>query len=143
MQELKLDLEPVLNAIGDFVVGEAVKHCPVDRGDLRRSIRYEIHGNEVVIIADAPGAESMEYGEPPHELNAAEKADVDKWAKRHGLESGFWVAQSIKKHGIKVGTPTEPLHITSLGRDSYRPYLRPAVYKNLGVIKRIVAENIR
>jgi hypothetical protein len=36
-----------------------------------------------------------------------------------------------EKHGIKVGTEKQPLHITSLGRDSYRPYLRPAKHQVL------------
>jgi len=141
MAEIKIDLTPVLNKIGAFVKREAMRKVPVDQGELKSSIDYEVKGNKVTIFAEAKHAEDMEYGKPPEPLNKSEKDDLTEWAKRHNA-SPRKIIKYIEKHGIKVGTPEKPLHITSYGRDSYRPFLRPSVYQNIGIIKEIIRKNI-
>ena len=139
MAENEIDWTPVLERVGAFIKAEAIKKCPVDEGELRRSIDFRIEGNDtVVLFANAPTAEDMEFGKPPEPLSEGEKAEVDAWAVRHGLNNGKSIIKYLEKEGIKVGTPTQPLHINSLGRNSYRPYLRPAVYMNIDKIRDII-----
>lgn len=126
-----------MHRIGRLLKADAIRRCPVDQGDLRRSIDYRVEGNKVILFATDDNAEAMEYGTPPSPLSAAEKESLVGWSERHKANANSIIAY-VKKHGIKVGTPTAPLHITSYGRDSYRPFLRPAIYLNLEEIKRII-----
>lgn len=137
-----INLTPILDKIGAFVKKEAIRRCPVDNGDLRRSIDYRIEGNSVIIFANDPNAIKMEYGAPPGILTESEKDNLKEWAKRHNA-SPFKIIGYIEKHGIKVGEKDKPLHITSYGRDSYRPFLRPAAYENIAEIKDIVKKNLQ
>jgi hypothetical protein len=128
----QLNFLPVLERIGAHMKKKAIRMCPVDMGHLRQSIGFRIEGDRtVVLFASAPYAANMEYGTPPGLLSDKEKDDVTDWAKRHGIKNAYWVIRSIEKNGIKAGTAEKPLHVTSEGRDSYRPFLRPAVYQSI------------
>jgi hypothetical protein len=135
MNDKQTDL--ILRKIGSLVSEKAIDMCPVDMGELRRSIGFRIEGNKVVIFASAEYAKDMEYGKPAEPLSTGEKEELKGWAKRHGA-SPKGMVNYIQKHGIKAGTPEQPLHITSFGRDSYRPFLRPALLQSLDEIKSIV-----
>ena len=149
-QEL-INLQPILEKIGGLVKAEAIRMCPVDMGELRRSIDYRVDGDTVVLFALSDHATDMEYGRPPSPLSDMEKGDfmdsidsptVHGWAKRHKANAKG-VIWSLEHRGIKVGTPEKPLHITSYGRDSYRPFLRPAVYKNMSKIRQIIRDEVK
>lgn len=138
MQDNKQDIRPLIEMVAVQIKEKAIRMAPVDLGDLRRKIDYRIEDNTLIIFCTAPEAKDMEYGKAPEPLDKNEKDDIDAWAKRHGLKDGKGVARSIEKRGIKVGTTKAPLHITSFGRDSYRPFLRPAIYQILSKINRII-----
>lgn len=145
MNEVKLDLTLALEKVGEYLIGEAKRLVPIDTGVLKSSITYKIgaNGHSVEVFSTLDYAEDMEFGKPPEPLSETEKEDVEKWAKRHGLKSGKGVIRSLETKGIKVGTATQPLHITSFGRNSYRPFLRPALYNNVAQIKKIIAANLK
>lgn len=131
----------ILNKIGALVQEKAIRLCPVDEGFLRSHIYFKIVGNTVKIYTEGVEyADKMEYGSPPLALSSKEKEEIERWAARHGLKSGKGVIHSLEKKGIKAGTVENPLHITSLGRDSYRPFLRPAVHQTKEEIKEIIKE---
>jgi hypothetical protein len=121
----------LLDKLGRAIVRQAVIRCPNDEGFLSSKIGVleidDVRGEVVVGTRGVPYAEHMEYGKPPGLLSSSEKDDVEDWARRHGLKSGKGVIWSLEHKGIKVGSPENPLHITSLGRNSYRPFLRPAL----------------
>lgn len=132
--------QKIMNAIGRVVVRKAVELCPVDMGQLRNSIKFRIEGNEVIIYTEGVEyADKMEYGSPPGVLDQGEKAQLTKWAERHGANPKG-VIKFIEKKGIRVGTETSPLHITSFGRDSYRPFLRPAAHQAIPEIRAMIKE---
>jgi hypothetical protein len=142
---MALNTDIILNEVGKFIKIEAKRMCPKDKGELNASIDYNITGTTVHLFATAPQAEAMEYGTPPSPggLGSQERIDLTEWAKRHGANPKG-VIKYIEKHGIKVSDdPFNPLHITSFGRDSYRPFLRPAVYMNLHKIGEIIASEIK
>ena len=135
--ELK-GMEVIMDKVGAMIKEKAIRAAPNDLGDMRRHIGYRIEGNNLIIFCNTEHAKDMEYGKPPEPLSPQEKDEIDAWAKRHGLKNGKGTARHIEKAGIKVGTIDQPLHITSLGRNSYRPFFRPALYQVLNQINRII-----
>ena len=138
--------EKFLNILGAKIIENAMSKVPKDEGSLAKHLSWKVEGNTLSIFTfGIDYAEDMEYGKPAMKMDESEKKDIDDWAHRHGLKSGAGVAKHIEKYGIKVGanktveSPTiglsktaavdSPAHITSLGRDSYRPFLRPAVFE--------------
>lgn len=113
-----------------YVVRDARKLAPVDRGILRASILPEVRSEgrtvQGVIGSNQQHAPFMEFGTRPHwpPLGA-----LAVWARRHGT-SAFVVARAIARHGIKA-----------------RRYLRGALEMNVGRIvsrlERAVQESIR
>jgi len=101
------------------VQGKAREGAPVDVGQLRADIVYEVdpaevpHWAKVGLLHAAPGsglfkkATAMEYGtglfaEGPHAKGGRHwppGAALDVWAKRHGFASGWQVAAIIGKRG--------------------------------------------
>lgn len=122
--------EQIMKRIGSAIVTKAIRASPIDTGILRSKIKYEIDGNILHIICDVPYAQDMEYGTPPGELNDSEKENLTGWADRHKA-SAKRIIKYIEKEGIKVGTPENPMHITSYGRNSYRPFMRPAILQTI------------
>jgi hypothetical protein len=137
MEELKKE---VLEKIGMFVKQKAIELCPIDKGELRRSIKYKVEGNSVRIYTEnCDYASDMEYGTPPGILSAEEKEDLLDWSKRHKLP-GWAVIRKIEKEGIKAGTTEAPFK--SAG-GTFRPFMRPALYQSLPEIKRFVRESLK
>ena len=134
--------QKILNRIGALVSAKAKEMCPFDKGDLINSIGYRIEGDTVIIFADASYASDLEYGTPP-EPNMSEdtKEGLRDWANRKGVSPNK-IVNYIKTKGIQVGTVENPLHITSYNRDSYRPYMRPALFQSVEDIKQIIKEEI-
>jgi hypothetical protein len=129
-------IQPILEEIGKHIKLKAKEMCPVDEGTMMRSIDYKVVGNKVIIFTSGcPYASDIEYGTPPHTLGADEREDIEKWAKRHNIRNPSGTARYIETHGIKVGTVDKPLHITGQKRNSFRPFLRPAVMQSLPEIK--------
>lgn len=129
----------LLEKLGRKIVERAIQLAPIDNGELRRSIGYEVEGDILTVYAKAEQAQAMEYGEPPGELTQADKQDLRKWSERHKANPGK-IINYIKKKGIVVGTPENPIHITSYKRDSWRPFLRPAFHQRLAEIQEILIE---
>jgi len=140
-------MDRIRDKIGKAVQLQAKQLVPVDKGPLMASITYRIDGEDVVIFSNLPYAEDMEYGRPPGLLGEGDKEELLDWGKRHGLNQNQSkkVIKHIETKGIEVGTPTDPKHVTSLGRDSYRPFLRPALNQTMNSqnIKLIVMEAIQ
>lgn len=99
------------------VEADAKTLAPVDTGNLRRSITHDV-------AAQAGGAvgkvgTNVPYGRYVEEGTSAHWPPVSAlagWAARHGIEP-FLVARAISRRGTKA-----------------RPYLRPALAKNLSAI---------
>jgi hypothetical protein len=140
--EVVIDLTPVQHLVGAFVKREAIKNCPVDKGLMRAKVDYRIEGAKVILFCSDPNAADMEWGTPPSILSPVEAAELEAWSKRHKANPAHIISY-IQKHGIKVGTAEQPLHITSYGRDSYRPFLRPAVFMNMQQIAEIIAQGVK
>ena len=131
----------MLFLIGRRVLERAKRMAPHDQRKLWDSLHSEVVGDEVrIFTSGCDYADKMEYGSPPVKLSSSEKEGLEGWAHRHGLKSGKGVVKYLEKNGIKVGTPTNPMHITSLGRNSFRPFLRPALHQSKGEMKTIVKE---
>jgi len=128
----------ILQKIGALIKLRAKENCPVDMGQLRASIDYEIRGNSVVIFSNVSYARDMEYGKPPELLDDQEKENLKQWAHRHNLPASS-VIRKIEKKGISVGTVEDPL-VTPSGE---RPFLRPALYNSIPDIKKIVREELQ
>jgi len=114
--------------IAEAIKWKAKEICPVDYGDLMASIDYQINDNEIIVFASDEKAYDIEYGTPPTVLSPSEKGEITKWAHRHGVK-GNQTQKYISEHGIKVGTPEDPLHVIWQGRNSYRPFLRTAIFQ--------------
>lgn len=132
--------EKMLYNIGAVIKQKAIELCPTDKGQLRNSFQVEIIGDTVKVFTDLEHAEDMEYGKPPEPLSTQDKRNLEDWSRRHGLneKQAQGVIWKIQKKGIKVGTENKPLHITGLGRDSYRPFLRPALHQTEPQFKEII-----
>lgn len=132
-------IRKILEKAGSIVKEKAIKLCPVDKGQLRLSIHYEVNvaRQEVRIFSDLPYSDDIEYGTPPGEVTNDERGALREWSERHGANPGK-IIKYIERHGIKVGTEEKPLHITSYGRDSYRPFLRPAAHQSVPLIKEAI-----
>jgi hypothetical protein len=136
--------ELILKKIGARIQERAMRLCPIDEGFLKSHIYFKVEGNTVRIYTEGVDyADEMEYGKPPSTLNKLEKEDIDKWAKRHGLKSGKGIIWSVEHKGIGIGSVENPKHITSFGRDSYRPFLRPAVHQTRNEIKEMIKEAMK
>ena len=135
--------EQIKRMIGDVVVKRAFRLAPNDTSEMANKINYRIEGDSIFIYCDSDHAYDMEYGRPPGDLSSSEKEDINDWARRHGIKNGRGVAKTIERSGIKAGTPQNPMHITSFGRNSYRPFMRPALIQSLPIIKKIIRSSFR
>lgn len=63
LQLMEAEKKKILEKIGEFVEGEAKDFCPVDTGDLRRSIKnVVVSDKEVQIGTDIDYAHFVEFG---------------------------------------------------------------------------------
>lgn len=101
------------------IEGDAKGLVPVDTGNLRRSITHEVSAQAGGVVGrvgtNVPYGRYVEEGTRPHWPPVAAVAG---WARRHGIEP-FLVARAISRRGTKA-----------------RPYLKPALTKNLATIDR-------
>lgn len=138
----------ILGAIGRSIVKRAKQLAPVDRGELRAKIRYEVRGGVLYIISASEHAEKMEFGAPPGKLDESEKQQIGEWAERHNVPK-WAVIRKIERYGIegskyggKRGVPyTAEAPFLSKG-GTYRPALRPAIHQMTmpGEIKKTLTE---
>lgn len=106
----------IFEGIGNDLVNELVRVAPVDSGNLRNSIRYEVDGNGLNII----GPEYMyyvEFGTRPHEIRPKSKSSL-KWDGGSGA-----VFAKVVKH---PGTEPNPFI-----RRTINTKLRNIVYRNI------------
>jgi hypothetical protein len=133
-------LRDFFERISVTVQGEARQGAPVDRGHLRNAIQYEIDRDRpplwarVGLVNARPGSplwhkgRAMEYGtgrvgdrEVSHKSGHWPPGpELEIWARRHGFDSGYQVAEIIGRRG---------------GLKAHR-FLRNAVDKSMGSIKR-------
>lgn len=137
-QELK---NKILDKIGYLVEEKSIRLAPTDKGIMRNRIGHRVENNRVVIYCDIEYAEDMEFGRPPSILSETDKKQLDEWSERHNADPER-IKKYIQKKGIKVGTPENPLHITSYGRNSYRPFLRPAIHQSIPEIENIIKKEL-
>ena len=86
---------------------KAKDFVPVDTGRLKSSITHEIGPGNIPMWAQTGTnviyARPMEYGTkaffPPW---GAKNPGLEKWAKAHGIQSGFLVARGISRHGLRA-----------------------------------------
>ena len=126
----------ILEMAGKIVKRKAIRLAPIDLGQLRASIQYQIVDDTVFIYSNLPYSKDMEFGKPPEPLSDTEKEKLKDWADRHGLPAGP-VIRKIEREGIKVGTIKQPMEVPN---GTYRPFLRPAVFQSLPEIYANVQE---
>lgn len=100
-----------------MVQGDARILVPVDTGRLRNSIAYEIRADGTGVVGKV--GTNVAYGRYVEEGTAPHFPPVGAvagWANRHGI-APFLVARAISRHGTKA-----------------RPYLKPALAKNVAAI---------
>ena len=131
----EINIDKIMKKVAEYILGESVKHCPVDLGNLRLSLGYRIEGDMIYITSPLDYAEDMEYGIPPSPegIWGDEAQSIKEWAERHHLNP-WAVIKSIEKHGIKVGTPEHPM---VLKNGTFRPFVRSAVFNNLDNIRQV------
>lgn len=97
LQELGQKMSTVLSAIGQECEGYAKDNCPVDTGNLRNSITYEVNESEkaVYVGTNVEYAVYVEYGDYTHKVGkshflrdaAADHADHYESILRAALDS--------------------------------------------------------
>jgi HK97 gp10 family phage protein len=101
------------------IEGDAKGLVPVDTGNLRRSITHDVSAQAGGVVGrvgtNVPYARYVEEGTSPHWPPVSALAG---WAGRHGIPA-FLVARAISRRGTKA-----------------KPYLKPALQKNLAAIDR-------
>lgn len=100
------DLEDALRDIGEIVMEQAYRDAPVDRGELKNSIRIRLEPTAVDIVAEADHARYVEYGT--------------------GL---FTTKQTFAKH-IPWNYQDREGHWHSTSGQHPQPFLVPALYDN-------------
>jgi len=128
----------LLNKVGLIVEAKAKELCPTDTGMLRSSIhvsKVDTKSMTVTISVPVEHAWYMEHGRRPGKVPFK---PIEKWARRHNLPA-FPVWWSIKKRGIKAGTPRSPFKTPS----GYRPFLESALYQSKNKIRNLIIREIR
>lgn len=115
----EIDWTPLLHKIGAMVKARAIRKCPVDTGNLRANIDYEVgeDGTSVIITADAPYADYVEYGTGLFHIDEEGKADP------HSAWPSNWGGM------IKGMKP--------------KPFMRPALYESLPEIESMIGDYLQ
>lgn len=127
----KQHITGALEEIGAIVEKDAKHLCPVDRGQLRASIKHKLEKWNILRIGTSQitYAAAVEFGTPPHgppidPAKGIEESPIGEWAKRKGIPEAAWaIWWHIFHHG------TQP-----------HPYLRPALFNNEKLISQILAK---
>jgi HK97 gp10 family phage protein len=141
MENVKIDLNFALERVGAFIKSEAIRRCPVDTGELRKTIDFRIEGNKVTLFTTSEIASFVEYGTAPHIIEPKDKkALAFEWTSVGGIMMG-------KKARIKAGIPKKEANVAVLKKvhhpgTSAQPFMRPAVFENLPQIANIIKENL-
>jgi hypothetical protein len=130
-------LQQIMYQLGENIVAKAKQLVPVDLGELRDSIYYEVRGHTLIIGATSNHARDMEYGKPAEPLSNNEVEDITMWAMRKGFSpaGAAGVVAKIESRGIKVGSVNNP-HINPDGTS--RPFMRPAIYENIFFLPELI-----
>ena len=132
----KTAMQRILTKIGALVKADAIRRCPVDMGQLRMSIDFEVGESSVTIFSRLPYAAYQEFGTGIYHINSEglpephEGWDIvpkDKKALR------FEVGPKGKGGGKVVFA--KKVHIEGM---QPHPYLRPAVHENLEGMSQII-----
>ena len=116
-EQFKQAFTKALNGIGNDVVNELVRTCPVDTGFLKNSIYYEVSGKKLNIhMADY--AFYVEFGTMPHEITPSMKKALH-WKGSDGKDA-------FATHVWHPGTQPQPFM-----RNMINTKLRDIVYENL------------
>lgn len=99
-------IEPTVRHVTDAVTVDARRLCPIDQGDLERSIRPEHLGLKGRIWVGTDHWHPTEYGSPPHPIRIRHK----KVLYNHETDTFF---------GREVRHPGTPA----------QPFMRPALYR--------------
>ena len=115
LETIKRKVVDRLTVAGQFVKDSAVLLVPVDTGNLRGSINYQVNENELYVRIGTPG----KYG-PYIEFGTGEFAEGG-----NGRKGGwFFIDDKGEKHFTFGNKP--------------QPFLRPALLNNKEVIKKIL-----
>ena len=130
-------MHEILQKIGILVKNRAIKNAPIDLGQLRASIDYQVDlsDNSVTIFCRVPYAQDLEYGRPPGVLDDEEKENLKEWSERHGIDNYKAVIKKIERDGIDVGTPEDP---KIMPNGTYRPFMRSSLFESVPQIKQII-----
>lgn len=74
-----ISLQEVLQSAASYILAEMESRCPVDSGNLRRSLGIRVVGDRVIIGPDAelaPYAAYVEFGTRPHEIRPKKEGGV-------------------------------------------------------------------
>jgi HK97 gp10 family phage protein len=114
-----------LVSAGITVEGAAKELSPVDQGNLRGSITYDVQHEQTVVGTNADYAPHVEYGTRPH---FPPVSAIREWSGRVlGDKSAAW---PIAKKIARRGTPAQP-------------FLRPALDKNRKKLVRLFGKILR
>jgi HK97 gp10 family phage protein len=112
-EEIQKKIEATLFALGEFLVSEAKQNAPVDLGQLRASINYDVEANQnkVKYGTNVEYAPYVEFGTGLY----AENGEGRKTPWTYEKNGQFYTTEGQKP----------------------QPYLRPAALENIEKIKRI------
>lgn len=138
---IKLDFSKALGLAGELIATEMRAKGPEYTGAIKSSVSWKIEGNKVIVSAQGEGVLETEYGKPAWILGEDEVDSVNVWEEFHGAERDR-VVTYLQRQGIEVGTVESPIHITSYGRDTWRPWARPSLFNNKNKIIELIKSNV-
>lgn len=145
----------IMNKIGARIKREIIRKCPVDAGDLRRTINYRIEGDSIIFSAgsqDVNYAEYVEYGTGLYHIDEKGNSDPHKpWKVKAIPKSkggkGFLAWENNKKERLaSKKSPDEgdwsyAMSVTIRGMRP-KPFMRPAIHQSKQIIADVFKEEL-
>jgi hypothetical protein len=125
-----------LEELGEVLVRNMRQDVPVDTGQLRDSISYEVKNGVLYIYMEDYG-EWVDSGTRPHKVSPQK---LEAWCNRKGLNP-FAVAKNIEKYGTQAQPFMDELRTFEakyfkLFEDSLYPQMEEVIWDTISEIKR-------
>lgn len=141
-------MERILNKIGALVKMKAIINAPIDDGQLRSSIDYEINlkENSVMIKADAEHAQYVEYGTGIYHVDEKGNSNPKEPIRPKNKEVLAWTAKGTARPSpddseewARLRKEGKAFIAKEVKGQAPHPFMRPAVHQSIPDIKRIIA----
>lgn len=129
MSKIETFKKVLKRAIAEDVLSSLKKRVPVDTGDLRQSLTYEIKDSEVIYTGNDYW-KYVEYGTPPHVIRAKNaKALAFEWSDFQGKKIGK--SERLRQGITKNKTQTAIFKKVNHPGTEPQPFVRPTLRNDL------------